>query len=91
MAVVGSYFPGRGTLIEQTFLKGQAHGEAAGLAEGVLRILEHRGIAVRSETRRRISECTYRDTLRHWLDRAFTISQADELLDELFAMEEPDR
>ncbi|MCO8308532.1 MULTISPECIES: hypothetical protein [Streptomyces] len=88
---VGTYFPGRGTLIEQTFLEGQAHGEAAGLAEGVLRILEHRGISVRPETRRRISECAYRDTLRHWLDRAFTVSQADELLDELFVEEEPGR
>ncbi|AGP56926.1 hypothetical protein [Streptomyces rapamycinicus] len=91
MAVVGSYFPGRGTLIEQTFLKGQAHGEAAGLAEGVLRILEHRGIAVRPEAHRRISECAYRDTLRHWLDRAFAVSRADELLDELFLEEEPGR
>ncbi|MBO3674147.1 hypothetical protein [Streptomyces sp. NEAU-YJ-81] len=91
MAVVGSYFPGRGTLIELTFRDGQAHGEAAGLAEGVLRILAHRGITVRPETRHRIRECPYRSTLSHWLDRAFTVSQADELLDELFAVEESDR
>ena len=34
----GSYFPGRGTLVEETFLKGEAkglaEGEAKGLAEG---------------------------------------------------------
>ncbi len=95
MAVVGSYFPGRGTLIEETFLKGKAEGkaegEAHGRAQGVLRVLEKRGVPTLTEIRDRITNCTDLGTLDRWFDRAFTVSQADELLDELFAVEEPDR
>ncbi|MFC9226512.1 hypothetical protein ACFT8W_38280 [Streptomyces hygroscopicus] len=75
---VGTYFPGRGTLIEETFLKGKAEGEA----HGVLRVLEKRGIPTLAETRDRITNCTDLDTLDHWLDRAFTVSTADELFAE---------
>ncbi|MFJ1993664.1 hypothetical protein [Streptomyces asiaticus] len=80
---VGTYFPGRGTLIEETFLKGKAEGEA----RGVLRVLEKRGIPTLAETRDRIINCTDLDTLDRWLDRAVTVSTADEL----FAEEEPGR
>ncbi|GAA1089291.1 hypothetical protein [Streptomyces javensis] len=85
MAVVGSYFPGRGTLIEETFLKGKAEGERHSRVQGVLRVLEKRGIASPPETRDRITHCTDLDALDRWFDRAFTVSTADEL----FAEEEP--
>ncbi|WP_329618542.1 hypothetical protein [Streptomyces sp. S465] len=83
---VGTYFPGRGTLIEETFLKGKAEGkaegEAHGRAQGVLRVLEKRGIPTQPETRDRITNCTDLDTLDRWLDRAITVSTADELFEE---------
>ncbi|MBO3674148.1 hypothetical protein [Streptomyces sp. NEAU-YJ-81] len=83
---VGTYFPGRGTLIEETFLKGKAEGaaegEARGRAQGVLRVLEKRGIPTLAETRDRITNCTDLDTLDRWLDRAFAVSTADELFTE---------
>jgi hypothetical protein len=44
--MVGTFFPGRGTLIEETWLAGQASGEAKGEAKGILRILEVRGLPV---------------------------------------------
>ncbi|MGW7752236.1 hypothetical protein ACWGK6_11830 [Streptomyces violaceusniger] len=87
MAVVGSYFPGRGTLIEETFLKGKAEGEVHSRVEGVLRALEKRGIATPPETHDRITNCTDLETLDRWFDRAFTVSTTDEL----FAVEEPGR
>ncbi|WP_043237433.1 hypothetical protein [Streptomyces violaceusniger] len=85
MAVVGSYFPGRGTLIEETFLKGKAEGEVHSRVQSVLRALERRGITTPPEARDRITNCTDLDTLDRWFDRAFTVSSADEL----FAEEEP--
>ncbi|MCG0288904.1 hypothetical protein [Streptomyces sp. PSAA01] len=82
MAVVGSYFPGRGTLIEETFLKGKAEGEVHSRVQGVLRALEKRGITTPPETRDRITDCTDLGTLDRWFDRAFTVSTADELFAE---------
>ncbi|MER7873057.1 hypothetical protein ABTY63_05740 [Streptomyces solisilvae] len=87
MAVVGSYFPGRGTLVEETFLKGKAEGEVHSRVQGVLRVLEKRGITTPPETRDRITDCTDLGTLDRWFDRAFTVSTTDEL----FAVEESDR
>ncbi|MBF6177956.1 hypothetical protein [Nocardia otitidiscaviarum] len=43
---------------------------AAGLAEGILRILNRRGIDVPDESRERISMCTDLELLGVWLDRA---------------------
>ncbi|MER8155043.1 hypothetical protein [Streptomyces sp. NPDC094472] len=82
MAVVGSYFPGRGTLIEETFLKGKAEGEVHSRVRGVLRALEKRGITAPPETRDRITNCTDLDILDRWFDRAFTVSTTDELFAE---------
>ncbi|MEU5267306.1 hypothetical protein AB0G77_01805 [Streptomyces hygroscopicus] len=82
MSVVGSYFPGRGTLVEETFLKGKAVGEAVGGARAVLRTLENRGIRTSAEIRERITNCTDIKTLDHWLDRAMTVSTANELFTE---------
>ncbi|WP_308297014.1 hypothetical protein [Streptomyces sp. UNOB3_S3] len=74
-----TYFPGRGTLIEQTWLEGEAQGRLKERAESVVRVLEHRKIPVSPEVRERILTCTYLDTLGQWLDRAVTVSTAEEI------------
>ncbi|GAA2310770.1 hypothetical protein SVIO_053120 [Streptomyces violaceusniger] len=79
---VGTYFPGRGTLIEETFLKGKAEGQTEERALAVLRVLEKRGVAVPAEVHDRITACTDLDALGRWLDRAVTVSQAEELFAE---------
>ncbi|MEU8616514.1 hypothetical protein [Streptomyces sp. NPDC048623] len=94
MATV-SYFPGRGTLVEETYLKGKADGEAEGKAEGkaealseaVLRVLAARGVEVPEEAAGRITECTDLGTLDLWLDRAATATRVEEL----FTPETPER
>lgn len=98
MKVNGSYFPGRGTLIEETFLEGKAEGMAEGRSEGlagaVLRMLQHREILVADETRNRIVECHDVERLEQWVDRAFTVRTAEELFedgaDETGAAQAPD-
>ncbi len=79
---VGTYFPGRGTLIEETFLEGKAQGQTEERALAVLRVLEKRGISIPAEARDRITDCAYLNTLDRWFDRAFTVSTADELFTE---------
>ncbi|MEU4212233.1 hypothetical protein AB0F13_19905 [Streptomyces sp. NPDC026206] len=74
-----TYFPGRGTLIEQTWMEGEAAGRLGERAEMVLRVLENRGIDVSPEIRERVMSCTYFDTLGYWVDRAFTVSTAEEI------------
>ncbi len=74
-----TYFPGRGTLIEQTWMEGEAQGRLVERAEMVLRVLENRGIDVSPEIRERVMSCTYFDTLGYWVDRAFTVSTAEEI------------
>ena len=88
----GSYFPGRGTLVEETFLKGEAkglaEGEAKGVREGqtkeraqsVLRMLDFRNIPTSENQRTQITTCTNLELLGHWLDRAMTITHTHELL-----------
>ncbi|MGW5608730.1 hypothetical protein ACWEWI_22025 [Streptomyces sp. NPDC003753] len=66
-----SRFPGSGTLIEETRLKGKV--------EDILRILDLRGIDVPEATRERIATCTDLDTLSTWFDRAPTVAHAEEL------------
>ncbi|MFF3317245.1 hypothetical protein ACFYV5_17300 [Streptomyces sp. NPDC003035] len=83
--MVGSFFPGRGTLVEETYLKGKADGEAEGKAESVLRLLAGRGVPVPEVMAQRISGCTDSDTLDRWFDRAITAVHAEEL----FADEAP--
>ncbi len=60
-----NYFPGRGTLLEETYLEGEARGEA----KAILRFLEGRGISVPEDARNRITNCTDLDVLNRWLDR----------------------
>ncbi|MDT0453920.1 hypothetical protein [Streptomyces hesseae] len=74
-----SYFPGRGTLIEETFLKGKAEGRRKERAEGVLRVLEIRGVSVSPKVRERVLACVSLDTLWLWLDRALVVSTAEEI------------
>jgi hypothetical protein len=88
--MVSTYFPGRGTLVEKTFLRGKeeglAQGKVEGIAEGtartILRVLEKRRIPVTAGARLLITGCTDLDTLDRWLDRAFTVTDVDELFTE---------
>ncbi|MFI1353229.1 hypothetical protein ACH4TV_06540 [Streptomyces sp. NPDC020898] len=82
MAMRTSRFPGSGTIIEETLIKGQTEGRAEGRAEDILRILDVRGIDVPEAARERIANCTDLDTLGTWFDRAITASDAQELFRE---------
>ncbi|MFF9122575.1 hypothetical protein ACF09J_04610 [Streptomyces sp. NPDC014889] len=77
--MVATYFPGRGTLFEETYLEGKAEGEAKGEAKGVLRVLEVRGLHVSHDARERITSCTDLDRLADWLDRSGTVERAEDL------------
>ncbi|TVL94209.1 hypothetical protein [Streptomyces sp. SAJ15] len=78
-----TYFPGRGTLIEQTFLEGKAEGWAKGRkeerAQAIQRVLDHRGILTTPEQRRTIADCPDLERLGRWLDRALTVSTVEDL------------
>jgi hypothetical protein len=76
--MVGTYFPGKGTLFEETYLEGKAEGEA----KGVLRVLEVRGIPVSDTVRERIAGCSDLNVVSHWLDRAGTVERAEDLFAE---------
>jgi hypothetical protein len=87
---VGTYFPGRGTIVEESFLKGVAEGREEGREEGraeeraqmVLRVLEKRQIPTLARTRDRITACPDAGVLDRWLDRAFTVTDAEDLFAE---------
>ncbi|MGW0657809.1 hypothetical protein [Streptodolium elevatio] len=74
----GSFFPGRGTLVEES----QKIGEARARAADVLRILERRGVAVPEVHRQRVLECDDLGVLDDWFDRAITAEAADEVFGE---------
>jgi hypothetical protein len=59
---------------------GEAKGEARGRIQAVLKILTKRGLAVSDEQRRRIAACADLAVLDGWIDRAFSVTSADELL-----------
>ncbi|WP_058044445.1 hypothetical protein [Streptomyces roseifaciens] len=82
LMTIRTYFPGRGTLVEETLLEGTAKGEAKGKAEMVLRVLEHRGVPVSDRDRERIAECTDLGIVQGWADRAFTVASIEELFGE---------
>ncbi|MGK5697846.1 hypothetical protein ACSNOJ_34005 [Streptomyces sp. URMC 128] len=73
--MVATYFPGRGTLFEETYLEGKAEGKA----EGILRVLEKRDVPVPEAIRDRITTCTDLDTLTLWFDRSLTATTAEDL------------
>ncbi|PGH49148.1 hypothetical protein [Streptomyces sp. Ru87] len=90
LMTVGSYFPGRGTLVEEKFLEGKAEGKAEGQAVGqaeerarlVVRVLENRGVSVPPEVRERVAGCADLETLGRWLDLSFTVSEAGGIFEE---------
>lgn len=57
----------------------QLESAARTLAETLLSILEHRGVAMSDDARRRILDCHDLQELRHWTGRAFEIIAVDEL------------
>ncbi|MEN8653914.1 hypothetical protein ABCR94_25740 [Streptomyces sp. 21So2-11] len=81
-----SYFPGRGTLVEETYLRGEADGEAKGKAEGkadsILQLLAARSVPVSDAAAQRITDCTDLNTLNRWFGRAVTAEAAEELFTE---------
>jgi len=76
--LVATYFPGHGTLFEETYLAGKTEDRAS----LVLRALEKRGIPVSQDIHDRITSCTDLDTLTLWFDRALTATTAEELFAE---------
>lgn len=60
-------------------IKGRVEGKAEGVATSILRALEMRGVAIRSEQRQEILRCADLDRLSRWLDRAFLAATADEV------------
>lgn len=68
-------FPDEGTLLEKAYLKGEAEGEA----KGILAVLEVRAIPVSDDVRERIVTCTDLELVNGWLDRARTVTHAEEL------------
>jgi hypothetical protein len=80
--MVGTYFPGRGTLFEETYLEGKAQGRAEDRTALILRVLEKRGIHLPEDTRDRITSCTDLDTLTLWFDRSLTAGTAEDLFAE---------
>ncbi|WP_407742537.1 hypothetical protein [Hyalangium sp.] len=68
------------TVGEKLREQGRQQGLVAGRAEGVLRILTVRGIAVDEETRKRILSCTDLPTLDQWFDRALTAARVSDLM-----------
>ncbi|MFF9566604.1 hypothetical protein [Streptomyces sp. NPDC014685] len=59
--------------------EGRAEGLVKGQAEGLLLILEARGIAVTDEIREKIGNCDDSRLLLQWLNRAATATTADEV------------
>ncbi|WP_189882622.1 hypothetical protein [Streptomyces xantholiticus] len=83
----GTFFPGRGTIVEESYLKGVEEGREEGLEAGrvearaqmILRVLEKRQIPTLASTRERIADCADLETLDRWLDRALTVTDAEDL------------
>ncbi|MFF3581608.1 hypothetical protein [Streptomyces mirabilis] len=75
MTLRPSRFPGSGTLIEETRIKGRTEGRA----EDILRILDLRAIGIPEAARERITGCTELELLGTWFDRALTATNAEEL------------
>lgn len=72
---MATYFPGRGAIVEESYLKGRV----AERVETILMLLERRGVDVPPKVRERITDCTDLDILEGWLERAFTVSEAEGL------------
>ncbi|MFD8380957.1 hypothetical protein ACFV2X_20810 [Streptomyces sp. NPDC059679] len=79
LMMVGTFFPGRGTMIEEAFLEGEAKGEAKGMAHSVMRLLRRRDIVVSPEAEQTIMECADLEKLDFWFDRALTATRVEDL------------
>lgn len=72
---IHSYFPGRGTLVEECLHTG----EAKGRAKSVLELLAMRGVSVSPEIRRRILDCDDPFVMGAMFNQAFNVTEAEEL------------
>ena len=61
-------------------VEGRAKGKAEGLTTAVLLLLEQRGLAVSAAQRNRLQSCTDLQQAERWLERAFDVTSANELL-----------
>lgn len=68
-------------LVEKGRQQGLLEGLARGRAEGVLKILAVRGIAVDDRARQLVMSCTDLDTLDRWLERALTATRFSDLVE----------
>ncbi|WP_240486932.1 hypothetical protein [Hyalangium minutum] len=66
-------------LIEEGRQKGWVEGRARERAEGVVRILTTRGIAVDTDARQRILSCTDLDALDRWFERALKVASLSDV------------
>jgi hypothetical protein len=66
-------------LAKKYFAQGLAEGEALGQAKAILVVLGARGVAFSPEARERIATCNDLALLEHWLRRAATCANVDEL------------
>jgi hypothetical protein len=64
----------------RSYDRGKAEGEAKGKAEALLLVLRRRGLAITNDQQHHVIACTDLATLDRWLDRAFSVASADELL-----------
>lgn len=64
-----------GIFVSQTRLQGRAEG----LAAGIFKVLDRRGIKVDDGSRERIESCTDSDTLEAWLDQSFVVANVSDL------------
>ncbi|MFE5604409.1 hypothetical protein ACFQ8O_35105 [Streptomyces coelicoflavus] len=78
MAAYTPNFPGSNSIVEESWLDGRAKGKA----EGILRILEVRGVETSDAVRDRVTACTDLDVLGTWLDRSLSATRAEELFAE---------
>lgn len=65
----------------QGLAEGRGEGREA-LVRSLLRILDHRGLVLSSDDRKRIESCPDLATLERWMDRALDIEVASDLFDE---------
>lgn len=68
-------------LVEKGRQQGLLEGLARGRAEGVLKILAVRGIAVDEGARQLVMSCTDPATLDQWLERALTATRFSDLVE----------
>lgn len=67
-------------LVRDGYEKGMAEGEARGKAEGVLTILQARGLRVTRPLRARILSCTDQTTLDRWIRNAIAVAKAADVV-----------